>query len=177
MEKWFIAAASKQWLKAVVKQGERLLETHRNMNSLIFSSTTSHLEELRDLQEWIRVEEHFFAIAIGKALAWLDELGKIEPLCQQHIDDFLKKIPHAKDIRNMREHDVEYLQGKGRKQKNFTLDFNLYDGKASGSADASSTIVFNNDYLIGGRLNVAETIAFADEFYELLRYNNYFSDL
>jgi len=106
----------------------------------------------------MRVEEHFFVIALGKAMDWLSELKQLKPATAPRIDAFLQSLPHAVDVRNMREHDIEYFKGKGRNQERFMHSHTDSTGQVLGEADASSTAVYGDEYMIGGRLNVRRTI-------------------
>jgi len=113
-----------------------------------------------DLRDWTHTEEHFFVIALGKAMDWLSELKSHDPSLQQPIEDFFRRIPTARDVRNMHEHDNEYFRGKGRKQSSFHQNVR---GRPNISADATATIILGSDYLIGGRLNVKEAMTAAEE--------------
>jgi hypothetical protein len=161
MELWFIKNNARQWVSAISKQGYRLLEA----NNREFQTRTSQEEfdkaSRRDLSMWRRIEEHFFVIAVGKAMDWLKELKSADTSCHSPIDDFFSKIPHAREIRNMREHDNEYSRGKGHKQSAFLHKITGY--KANISAAATATVILNEGYLIGGRLNVQETITAAEK--------------
>ena len=77
-----------------------------------------------------------------------------------HIDEFVHDFPEAKDLRNMREHDVDYFKGEGKAQDRFVKD--LSDATVDGSASFSD----KNGYLVGGRLlNVQEALKAAQKLY------------
>ena len=72
----------------------------------------------------------------------------------------------------MREHDDEYLEGKGRNQNDYIADVKLSScsllGDLNGKCDASSTIVLDGQYLIGGRVSVGQTIEKVTNLLEVL---------
>ena len=156
----FIKTNAKQWVNAIVKQGRRLLSTKATQPQIVSSDQSSY-----DFRDWIRTEEHFFIIAVGKAIDWLEELKSVDASIQLPIEDFFKKLPNARDMRNMREHDNEYLRGNGHKQTKFHQEVKVkgVSGGGSISADATATVIIGNNYLLGGRLNVQETITAAEQ--------------
>jgi hypothetical protein len=174
MELLFIKSNAEQWVGAIVKQGHRLLNTKTTQSPMELDQKKS-AEPIEDLKNWVRTEEHFFIIAVGKAMDWLEELKSANTSDLLHIDDFFKKLPNAREMRNMREHDNEYLRGKGHKQKNFHQEVKVKVKGISGggriSADATATVIIGNDYLLGGRLNVQETIMAAEQLQKILMAN------
>jgi hypothetical protein len=167
MELSFIKTNAEQWVSAIVKQGHRLLSARAAQPQMEFQSTHT-------LRDWIRTEEHFFIIAVGKAIDWLEELKSANASVKLPIDDFFNQLPNARDIRNMREHDNEYLRGKGHKQTKFHQEVKVEDvtkgvsGNGRISADATATVIIGNNYLLGGRLNVQETIKAAENLQNIL---------
>lgn len=57
------------------------------------------------------------------ALRWLDEACKLaatltdDPALHRAIKDFERRLPHARDMRNVYEHISLYIRGKGKLQK------------------------------------------------------------
>ena len=145
----FLAEAnSKQWLDAVLMQGERCVVA---LNALRIRCDS---EELRRASNTMRVEEHFFVIALGKAMDWLSEFAQLQTAYRPAIERYLSQLPHARDVRNMREHDIEYFKGEGRRQPNFVHKHTDENGQVLAQSDGSSTVVFGDKYLIGGRLDL-----------------------
>ena len=68
----------------------------------------------------------------------------------------------------MREHDIEYFKGEGFKQDNFEKTIDVNEQKDAGRIDATATIVCNEGYLIGGRLNVEQAIAAAQALHPVI---------
>lgn len=170
MDQWYIEFTARLWLKGIVMQGNRLLELSNYESSMYFDFMNTDKDKLKNLHDFTKVEEHFFVIAVGKAMDWLREFQDNDHR-QENIQEFLDAIPHARNIRNMREHDDAYLKGEGRKQNLFHHEFELHEGKFTGSADATSTIVINDNYMIGGRLDVVRTIKAADKLCQFLAEN------
>lgn len=160
MDLWFIKWKSQQWLKAVIGQGNRVLSASARSRAGFEQPRELSFEDSR---QWACTEEHFLVIAIGKSMDWVNELKSHDSGLQQPIDDYLRKIPTARDVRNMHEHDTEYFRGKGRKQSSFHQNVL---GRPDMSADATATIILGPDYLIGGRLNVREAMIAAEELLE-----------
>lgn len=138
-----------QWIAAIEFQGLRLLKINK-INSSLHSIN-------RKLSNQQRVEEHFFIISVNKAIEWLEQTVKIYPQFSDCLKKFENELPNIKELRNMREHDIEYLSWNWRKQENFHKK--VEDVSLSISADATSAIIFPDKYLIGWRLNVQKTIA------------------
>ena len=63
------------------------------------------------------------------------------------IYEELSTIQEIKDLRNMAEHEKEYIKGEGHNQKNYIcLETKL---------TASETGIIDGEYLIGGRLKLS----------------------
>jgi len=153
-EKFMALSSSKQWLHAIMLQGQRLLEIHEKSNQAL--EPYLDMKTFRELLEEQRIEEYFFIIAVDKAGKWLKETCNLYPQFKDYSTEFDNKVPLAKEIRDMCEHEIDYLKGKGRWQDKFIRNAGSNPRKIA--ADAISTIVNGNEYLIGGRLNVRQTI-------------------
>lgn len=90
-----------QWIAAIEFQGLRLLKINK-INSSLHSIN-------RKLSNQQRVEEHFFIISVNKAIEWLEQTVKIYPQFSDCLKKFENELPNIKELRNMREHDIEYL--------------------------------------------------------------------
>jgi hypothetical protein len=104
----------KIWLRGIIYQGDRLLENERQARHL-----ARNLAAFRDgsWQRWNElrvVEEHFFAVAVRTALRWLASAEGSDPSLSQPADEFRSAVPDAVELRDMREHADEYLQGRGK---------------------------------------------------------------
>ncbi len=161
MNTWYAVANSKQWLNAVIFQGHRLLD--QNSKAIgIMKKTPNSMVAFQDAMEIERMEQYFFLIAVNKAREWLIEGGTIITELEPLASDFDKSVPFVKEVRNMREHEIEYLKNNGYAQDKFVRSVGP---PGTVAADASSTIVNEGAYLIGGRLNVKNAISAANEIY------------
>lgn len=147
MDSWFVNHSFKKWLKAVVSVGNNLIELSNNRADLELTSTY----------------EHFFVIAVGKSLEWGAELEEFDTAKFQTYCTYKENLPEARLVRNMREHDVAYLNGEGRRQQEFVAELSVNNGNLTASVDGTSTIICDEGYLIGGRLNVQDTVAHAQQ--------------
>lgn len=159
---------SKQWLKAVIFQGMRLLERSDETWNILtemhpedtYNESMNQLKTFNEAMELVKIEEYFFIVSANKARVWLEESGKVHPEIQPYADQFKAHVPYIKEVRNMREHEIEYFNNNGRQQKNFVRDVGP-PGRAR--ADATSTFIDGKKYLIGGRLNVQIAISTAED--------------
>jgi len=169
-DKFMALSNGKQWLRACIVQGHRLLkvsqyqnslETHSNRKDFINSSQQREL-----LDEKRRIEEYFFIIAVNKAREWLKEVANLYQEFKPYKTNFDNNAPLAKEVRDMREHEIgdrSYLKGMGMKQDKFLRNA----GKKSGEivADATAAIINEGEYLIGGRLKVQQVISYSEKIY------------
>jgi transcriptional regulator with XRE-family HTH domain len=161
---WYCVANAKQWIKAVIFQGRRLLQTH-DSGAGKFARLTEEGKlqqiqaEFEQAMEIERIEQYFFIIAVNKAREWLNESAKALPELQPVAKGFNDALPDVKDLRDMREHEIGYFKGDGWKQSEF------FRQRRSTLADATATIVNEDDYCIGNRLSVLQAIVVAEQVY------------
>ncbi|MBB3256846.1 hypothetical protein F4827_001692 [Paraburkholderia bannensis] len=106
-----------------------------------------------------RINEHFFVISIMKLSNWCDVLQALDDRFSEPckiISDVVTE--DVKNVRDMREHDDEYLQGSGRRKDKFMFQAEDF------SSDASATIARDGEYLIGGRVHVQKLMDAAGRF-------------
>jgi hypothetical protein len=123
-----------QWTQGVIAQSKRVVTAVDKLAKYI-DSPDSHPEALHA----VHCEEHYFVIATYKLLeyrGWVNSLGLFS-----EIDSFPRQ--DVKDLRNMREHIVEYFQGDGNEKTRWVAE------KPGYKADASSSV----GAMIGGRLD------------------------
>jgi hypothetical protein len=104
-------------------------------------------------------EDHFFAIAAYKLIEyrdWVLTFGLCASVDFSEIDQFSKQA--IRDLRNMREHVVEYFQGAGRASDRWVVETPEY------KADASSVV----GTMIGGRLDWVKFAAAAERLLPIL---------
>ena len=134
-EKFLALDGLVQWTSAAITQAERLANVE-------ISKCTP--ETFRLTLAALRSETDFFISAVWKVLEfrkWVSALGLCAAVDFSEIDKFDTQA--TRDLRNMREHVVEYFQGRGNNQSRWFIETPEF------SADAS-TLVGN---IIGGRLD------------------------
>ncbi len=123
---------AKYWLLAMLNQFEK-------MKSLVSKM---------DKHQQLKIEEHFFAIALKHSIDWLKETERYNENIRNESKQYRKLINEtlAIRIRNMREHYIEYFRGKNNSNKITRMEVN----GMTLEMDASSTIVIDDKYLLGG---------------------------
>ena len=130
-----------QWTQAVITQAVRVSAARDRETS--HDAKYNHVTRHRAILDF-HSECHFFVIAAYKLIEyhkWVLTFGLCAAVDFSEIDGFSDQ--DIRDLRNMREHVVEYFQGDGHAQGRWfveTPDF---------KADASSV----NGTMIGGRLD------------------------
>ena len=105
------------------------------------------------------VDVHFFVTACANATKWAEELKILKPEIAADLDAFICALREAKDLRNMLEHDNEYLKGKGHKQKDYLKDTKVNRGKLSITGIPPHCIVKSDEGIcIGGRLPFLDAV-------------------
>jgi len=116
-QEWYFLNNAKIWLRGIVHQGQQLLDNQQQMLNAMQAITSETLMKHQDYLVFkdLRIfEEHFFVISVSKAIDWLKEVKNFKPELSSDIDMFVHGLPEVKDLRNMREHDVDYFKGKGK---------------------------------------------------------------
>lgn len=129
-----------QWTDAAWRQASRTYDIYDEMRKSIKNGA----DERKNLALSVHAECHFFVVAAWKVIDYRDwtlEIGLFSTDLFSGIDRFDRKM--IKDIRDMREHDVDYFRGKGHAKDRW-----LYSTRAY-SCDASSL----TGTMIGGRLD------------------------
>lgn len=121
-----------------------------------------------ELKDQIRISEHYLIIALHQSLDWIDKIS-IYPSTQANkfisfFNEINEKFPGINDVRNMKEHLIEYVEGEGRKQKKFVTE--LDNGNTV--LDASSTIRNGNNYFVGSHIEVNKVLTHFKELFEEL---------
>ena len=140
-----------QWTQAVVLQSERIAIAKNRLGDfdLMRNAVTRRQAILAS-----HTEDHFFAIAANKLIEyrnWVLTFGLCASVDFSAIDRFSKQ--DIRDLRNMREHIVEYFRGDGRSSDRWVVETPEY------KADASSVV----GTMIGGRLDWAQFAAAAEQ--------------
>ncbi|MCU6798265.1 hypothetical protein OB236_39670 [Paenibacillus sp. WQ 127069] len=162
---------ARRWCKAVTVESDRILELNTEIISLFqkmrdFTSFNSNDRQRMDhTSDMSRLEEYYFVIALNKALEWLIECKLYFNEMQDIINRINIELPYIREARNMREHEIEYYKNKGRKQEDFVRPLGA---EGQSIADATSTIVNEEGYFVGGRLSVQKSNAIFNEIYKEL---------
>lgn len=126
-----------QWTQAVVTQSAKVSAAREQQN------TRDHAARRLAVLNF-HSECHFFVVASYKMIEyqeWVLTCGLCSTVDFSEIDGFSKQ--DIKDLRNMREHVVEYFQGQGRSTDRWFVETPEF------KADASSVV----GTMIGGRLD------------------------
>lgn len=136
------------WMGYSIFQGNRLLNAHKEKHRMA------------------RFEEEVFVFTLDRAIFML----KISTYEYSEMQNFLDKVECAigkgnvKDVRDMRTHIDDYLEGKGRKQNNFIFEAGSIDSVFEGLAfDVTTTVITKDAYIIGGKINVQNAIKILEE--------------
>ena len=130
-----------QWTQAVVTQSVRVSAARENVSAIGMTGTPT---QRRQAIHSFHSECHFFAVAAHKLLefrGWVLTFGLCASVNFGEIDRFSGK--DIRDLRNMREHVVDYFRGIGNAHDRWIVETPDY------KADASSVV----GTMIGGRLD------------------------
>lgn len=173
---WMFVYNSMLWIKGALFQGNRLLSASEQSNNFNLKISENHQDfytfhkESMELQEICRYEEDFFTLSLYNSIFFLSKAANTLTGFREFYDEIenVNGNGQIKDVRDMRVHVDEYLKGKGGKNKD-NARF-IYESREEQfpvapsaqhlfAADATSTIVIDGEYLIGGRINVNKTLA------------------
>lgn len=185
-----IVAHIETWLLASIDLGKEILTLHdieQAQQTRLFASgkmerissqeelermRLAHLHALQEIQdELLQIGRRFqykcslFLVALNKIARWGHEMKEAAPNGRMPVDAFLEAFAPGKVVRNIREHDDEYLTGGGRRRDQ--LFATAMDGLVR--IDATSTLVLEGEILLGGRLSVQKMLVAADQLREALR--------
>lgn len=141
-----------QWTRGVVFQADRVAAAAKS----IVEAPCNHVV----VMDALRCEHHYFVIAAYKLIEhrhWVTDLGLCQHINFSEIDAFPRR--DIKDLRNMREHVVEYFQGNGRDKARWFVETPKY------KSDASSCV----GTLIGGRLDYVSFAGSAERLLTVLQ--------
>ena len=136
------------WMEYSIFQGKRLLNAHKEKHRMA------------------RFEEEVFVFSLDKTIFML----KISTYEYSEMQQFLDKVEctlgkgNVKDVRDMRTHIDDYLEGRGRNQTNFIYEAGSIDSVFEGLVyDVTHTIITKDAYMIGGKINVQKAIQVIEE--------------
>lgn len=170
MSDWMVMTTARDWVAAVVHQGNRVLELQER-DSPLEQTPDEFFAWARNRQEnpnFTHVEDHLFITTVHKSVEWLVEAHSRNLLPPDLTSDFLNAADKSRVVRNIREHYIEYLNGGGRQRDQNIAVIALNGEEGAAHIDASSVIVTDEGRLIGGRINVQLLMAAADALYPIL---------
>lgn len=136
------------WINGVIDQANQVISAH-------LDDTHQHNASISKAY----VHDYFFVITVNKLCEWLKELRKLRGDLKSDIDKYFSQLPDVKTLRNMREHEIEYLKGKGRFPQKYRQDVakNIDPNQFSKfEIDAHVTVKTKDisKVIIGGQLDV-----------------------
>lgn len=136
-----------QWLRACISQRGSIQTAVNNLHAV-----GGHSDNVSDTQ----TQCHYFAVSAAHVLHYADWTRKLGILKDVKFDE-LKTFDWRAiiDLRNMREHQIDYFDGRGKDRERWFIETPEY------ASDASSL----TDSVIGGRLDYE---VFADSCQTLL---------
>jgi hypothetical protein len=141
-----------QWTLAAIEQGKR-----------VEAATSARVDANRKAGRLLgaqrRTEHHYFSIAANKVLEhceWVRRRGLCSEMDFSMLDQFSRR--DIRDLRNMREHVVDYFEGYGRDRDRWEIETPEF------KADASASV----GTLIGGRLDWKLFVAAAERLLPIL---------
>lgn len=138
--KELIKSRTIKWLSGVILQSQRLLTQQPNV------STNQN-----------GCDAHFFAISLANALYWLKKTDLNNLYYGSEGRKYLAEFAEGKNLRDMLEHDGDYIIGKGRKQSKYHITKFVNEGKLKIKGLAPFTLVHSNEGLsLGGRILIKE---------------------
>ena len=140
-EKFMAFEGLVQWTRAVVTQSARVSAARDHLSALGMPWIPAQFHQAIHA---FHAECHFFAVAANKLLEfrdWVLPFGLCASVDFAEIDSF--SAQDIRDLRNMREHVIDYFRGAGNAHKRWTVETPEYKG------DASSVV----ETMIGGRLD------------------------
>lgn len=141
VERFMASEGLVQWTQAVVTQAARLSAFRSDQLTILARDSMS---ERRQAIHAFHAECHFFAVAAHKLLEfrdWVLTFGLCGTVDFGEINSFSKRDIH--DLRDMREHVVDYFSGVGRFPDRWIVETPEFNG------DASSV----GGTIIGGKLD------------------------
>ena len=127
-----------KWLTGTIQQSERLLAHTPNEQSTDQGC-----------------DAHFFAIALASALYWMKKTDSINVAYGSELELFKTELAAAKDLRDMLEHDGDYVVGRGKKQSDYQVNTSANNGTLQITGLAPFTLLQSNEGLsLGGRISV-----------------------
>lgn len=153
-----------EWTAAAIFQAKRLQRLLEAQTADGLPSTWSaetwkrHNEANRIGRETLteEIEAYYLLSSMMQVMRWINRAGRLEPNIRPALRVFRDATRHVEDMRDMREHEDEYLTGGGRRRHRYRLA----EGVGPGFNPSAHCIVVRGDeYWIGGRIELSQTLA------------------
>lgn len=183
---WYFAFQASNWAKAVIFQGNRAIETMKRAvlltNQMYNSRDDADVEqrlsnEINENSYRQRMEEYFFALVLGKSVDFLRRLSEFSSIVS--VIDQRIGLQNIMDIRNMREHDDDYIGGEGYNAKERLIGkeklLGGVDEEGSSMVDGTATMIYvtEDKYLLGNIIDIFEVVrVFKDEIKNIEKIKN-----
>ena len=159
-----ILRQSDGWLNAAIFQGARLMRLIDAQAAAGDASTWTEdarqaFNAANGLGDDHLVEDYegyFFLCAVRQTRRWFEIVKVACPSLKDAVEEFETATAHAVDLRDMREHEDEYLAGGGKKSAEYLY---TYGSPPLFETSAHSIVVHGDDYVLGGRLSLARALA------------------
>ena len=102
-------------------------------------------------------------------MKWAKHLKSIRPDLAQILDNYFSNFNEAKDLRDMLEHEDDYLSSKGKKQSQFLKQISLNNGRIYGGLRPQVILVTEKGFSIGDRVSVDNSLLKAIRLYSDLK--------
>ncbi|WP_435892720.1 hypothetical protein [Oceaniferula spumae] len=127
-----------KWLNGVILQSNRILSAPTDESA-----------------NRIGCDAHFFAISLGSLLYWLSKTDLASVSYSAEIKDIQNQLAEGKNIRDMLEHDGDYIIGRGRNQGDYEITTKVNNGFTEIKGLAPFTLLRTNEGVsLGGRISI-----------------------
>jgi hypothetical protein len=100
-------------------------------------------------------DAHFFAIALANALYWIKKTDLDTVAYAAELRRFSSELADGKDLRDMLEHDGDYIIGRGNKQGEYEIETHVNNGSLHIQGLAPFTLIHTNEGVsLGGRVSI-----------------------
>lgn len=158
-----VATQAWHWVASVVYQGERVLDLQRRM---IMPRDEKGLLEwgkiYRQGPDFSHIEDHYFVTSVSKSVEWLAEALKRNLITPDVAESFIAAAGDVKVVRNILEHQTEYVDGGGRQRSKNVVSVPIDDQSNVAKTDASSVLITDTSRILGGRIDVQKMISEAN---------------
>jgi hypothetical protein len=146
----FIRARS--FVALAVRQGQGLRDLYQS-----FTADRERMaSRLLDFYTRLHADEYVFVLALHQACQWVQVVARHDSTLKNDVRVFIASLPDIGDLRDMWEHEVEYVHGRGKRRDRWSRPL---DPNVSIMQEATSGSIWVDDkgkltHRIGGRMDV-----------------------